>query len=66
MIVLSRHSTFGEALDHLFDSAHDDTCVASVDGQWCVVRDREALAAYEREERHYATDDGYRDESEPV
>ena len=55
MVVLSKHACFGDALDALFARPDGDAlAVRSVDGAWCVVRDREALAAFEREQARAA------------
>jgi hypothetical protein len=51
MTVISKHETFGEAIDGMFDRPESelDLAVRHVDGQWCVVREPEAYAAHQRE-----------------
>ena len=49
MTVISKHQTFGEALDGLFGRDEEDVAVRPVDGAWCVVREPAAFAAHARE-----------------
>jgi hypothetical protein len=50
VIIISRHPTFGDALDALFNNDAEDIAVRHVAGKWCVVRDPSAKADYDREQ----------------
>lgn len=39
MNIISKHQTFGDALDAMFDDELQDLSTRQVDGQWCVVQE---------------------------
>jgi hypothetical protein len=56
MTIISQHGTMGDALDTMFELEGEEYTVRRFAGFWCVVRDVEAVQAFQAELNAYTVE----------